>query len=124
MAVWWEAVQSLKNETQRDLFTFLLFTGTRISEPLNLGWRDVDLRRKVFVLRNTKNGSTAEMPMPEIVTSALHTRKQKTENRKQKTYFQSQHRKRLFAVSVSKQISSSVSTICGEFSLRRATGWI
>jgi integrase len=78
MAVWWKAVQSLKNEPPRDLLAFLLFTGTRISEPLNLNWQDVDLRRKTFILRNTKNGTTVELPLPEIVATALRKRKQKT----------------------------------------------
>jgi integrase len=78
MAVWWEAVQALKNGIQRDLYEFLLFTGTRISEPLKLDWRDVDLRRKTFVLRDTKNRTTVELPLPEIVATALRKRKQET----------------------------------------------
>jgi integrase len=78
MAVWWEAVQALKNGIQRDLYEFLLFTGTKISEPLELDWRDVDLRRKTFVLRDTKNRTTVELPLPEIVATALRKRKQET----------------------------------------------
>lgn len=55
----------------RPLLVFLLGTGARMSEGLYLDWRDVDLRRSVAILRDTKNGKDRPASMPSGVVAAL-----------------------------------------------------
>ena len=45
----------------------LLFTGLRKSEALRLAWADVDMGKKVFIARNTKNHSNHHIPMSRYV---------------------------------------------------------
>ena len=53
-----------------------LNTGMRRGEILNLKWRDVDIKRDVIYLLNTKNGEKREIPINEQVKTALiRTRK-------------------------------------------------
>ncbi len=62
----------------RPLVTFLFCTGTRISEALNLDWRDVDLSRcHVSILNEgaggdgTKNGESRGVPLHPKAVAAL-----------------------------------------------------
>lgn len=48
-----------------------LNTGMRRGEILGLKWRDVDIKRNVLYLRNTKNGDKREVPVNEQVKTAL-----------------------------------------------------
>jgi integrase len=51
----------------RRFMTIAYFVGPRRGELLKLEWPDVDLRRKEFTLRKTKNGETRVVPMtPEV----------------------------------------------------------
>lgn len=45
--------------------------GPRRGELLNLEWLDVDMRRKEFTLRKTKNGETRVVPMTQDVHAAF-----------------------------------------------------
>ena len=45
--------------------------GPRRGELLNLEWLDVDMRRKEFTLRKTKNGETGVVPMTQEVHAAF-----------------------------------------------------
>ena len=47
----------------RPLFLFLMLTGCRVSEAINLKWRDVDLEARWLVLRDTKNGTDRGVPI-------------------------------------------------------------
>ena len=42
------------NKLTRDLITFLIYTGCRKGEALNLKWDDVDLQNNVIAIRRTK----------------------------------------------------------------------
>ena len=55
----------------RPLIIFLLYTGARAGEALNLDWRDVDLKRRHATFRATKNGETRGVPLPPRVVTAL-----------------------------------------------------
>ncbi|MDP2788766.1 MAG: site-specific integrase [bacterium] len=44
-----------------------LHTGMRKSEILGLKWHDIDIKRNIIHLLNTKNGEKREVPMNEIV---------------------------------------------------------
>jgi integrase len=58
----------------RDYVLFLLFTGCRREEAVRLLWEDVDLQRRTFTLRDTKNGSDATLPLPEPLVTMLEAR--------------------------------------------------
>jgi integrase len=61
------ALISLKNETVRDYFFLLLFTGLRSNEALTLEWSSVDFDRKIFTVKDTKNRSEHSVPMSLFV---------------------------------------------------------
>ena len=42
------------NKSTRDLISFLIYTGCRKGEALNLKWTDVDLKNDVIVIKGTK----------------------------------------------------------------------
>ena len=46
-------------------------TGMRLGETLNLKWKDVDLKREILYLYNTKNGKRREIPINDQVKAAL-----------------------------------------------------
>jgi integrase len=48
-----------------------LHTGMRKSEILNLKWRDIDIKRGIIHLLDTKNGEKREVPMNEIVQKTI-----------------------------------------------------
>ena len=50
---------------------FALNTGMRRGEILGLKWRDLDIKRGVIYLHNTKNGEKRELPINEQVKTAL-----------------------------------------------------
>ena len=48
-----------------------LNTGMRKAEILGLKWRDVDIKRNILYLRETKNGEKREVPINEQVKTVL-----------------------------------------------------
>jgi integrase len=52
-----------------------LSTGGRQSEIMGLRWPDVDLQRGSVVFRNTKNGDTRTVPLPEQAVALLRDRR-------------------------------------------------
>lgn len=47
--------------------TLAYSVGPRRGEMLKLEWPDVDMKRKEYTLRHTKNGETRTVPMTPIV---------------------------------------------------------
>ena len=75
---WLDAVVELESDTTQAtgpsvsrLLRFCLFTGVRRSEALRLKWSDIDLAAATFVLRETKNGLTVQLPLPKYVSTML-----------------------------------------------------
>jgi len=62
-----EAKKLLENTNPyyRDFFEFLLYTGRRVSEALNLRWRDFNPRQKTVLVRDSKNGSGFYFPLTQ-----------------------------------------------------------
>jgi integrase len=58
-------------EHLRPIATVALHTGMRKSEILGLKWHDVDIKRNIIHLSNTKNGEKREVPMNETVQKTL-----------------------------------------------------
>lgn len=55
----------------RPIVVIALNTGMRKGEILGLKWQDVDFRRGIIYLYNTKNGERREIPINEMVKTAL-----------------------------------------------------
>ena len=53
------------------IVTVALFTGMRFGEIIGLKWHDIDFRRDIITLLNTKNGEKREVPMNSIVKNAV-----------------------------------------------------
>jgi integrase len=58
-----EACQASRNPYLYIVVMLALATGARRGELLSLRWPDVDLRRRMLTLRETKNGETRAVPL-------------------------------------------------------------
>ena len=58
-------------EMMRAVIGFALATAARQSEIAGLSWRDVDLKRRSAILRETKNGETRSLPLSRKVLEIL-----------------------------------------------------
>lgn len=56
----WNACEKYPDPQIGNFIKFVILTGRRRSEVLNLLWRDVDLQRGVYTIRNTKIGNPKE----------------------------------------------------------------
>lgn len=54
-----------------DIVQFSIETGMRKSEPFRLEWTDVDLKRRVALLRETKNGKPRAVPLSSSAVKIL-----------------------------------------------------
>lgn len=77
---WWEAVQNLENDTYRDYFILLLFTGLRRTEAARLRWEDIDFKGKTFTIPETKNGDPLTLPLSEFIFTMLEERQKRYGN--------------------------------------------
>ncbi len=59
------------NKKIRPIVVLALNTGMRKGEIFNLKWHDIDFKRNLITLLNTKNGEKREVPMNEQVKTAL-----------------------------------------------------
>ena len=59
------------SERPRPIVILALNTGMRRGEILGLKWQDIDFKRGIIYLLNTKNGERREVPMNQAVESAL-----------------------------------------------------
>ena len=64
------------NKRLKPIVIIALNTGMRRGEILNLRWRDIDIKRGIIYIRNTKSKENREIPVNEQVKTALiRTRK-------------------------------------------------
>ena len=68
-------MESLNNKTVTDYFKFLLLTGMRRNEALELRWEDVNLDYGVVTVKDTKNGDDHALPLSDALSFMLQTRK-------------------------------------------------
>ena len=59
------------NKLTRDLITFLIYTGCRKGEALNLKWDDVDLQNDVIAIKGTKTKYDRYIPMSKPLKELL-----------------------------------------------------
>ena len=67
----WERLKAVRAPHLRRLLTVAYDVGPRKGELLNMEWSDVDMCRKVFTLRRTKNGEVRVVPMTPAIYQAF-----------------------------------------------------
>jgi integrase len=75
LRAWHEAVDGLVNQKAKVYLFIALYMGFRSNELLTLEWSDIDMKGQSIELKNTKNGSNHQLPIPNVVVpylSALH----------------------------------------------------
>lgn len=73
-AAFLNAFNFLGGYDERDLFTFLIDTGARLSEAERIRWADIT---DEAIFRETKNGSTRKVPLTSRVCKMLAERRQR-----------------------------------------------
>ena len=56
-------ISGASNKLTRDLITFLIFTGCRKGEALNLKWDDVDMKNQIIAIKGTKTKYDRYIPI-------------------------------------------------------------
>ena len=64
-------IGSATNKLTRDLITFLIYTGCRKGEALNLKWDDVDLQNDVIAIKGTKTKYDRYIPISKPLKELL-----------------------------------------------------
>jgi len=64
-------ISSATNKLTRDLITFLIYTGCRKGEGLNLKWENVDLKNDVIAIKGTKTKLDRYIPLSSPLKSLL-----------------------------------------------------
>lgn len=77
LKIWWEGVQALDNNTMRDFFTLLLFTGLRRNEAASIKWEYIDFKDKTFTITQTKNGDVLTLPISDYLLKMFKARYEK-----------------------------------------------
>lgn len=65
------AIKAYPNPIIREYLLFLLFTGLRRSEAAALEWKNVDFRRQLITLSDTKSGRPHSLPLNEFALDVL-----------------------------------------------------
>ena len=66
-----ELIAGATNKLTRDLITFLIYTGCRKGEALNLKWDDVDLQNDVIAIKGTKTKYDRYIPISKPLKELL-----------------------------------------------------
>ena len=77
---WWEAVQDLENDTYRDFFLLMLFTGLRRGEAQKLCWMNIDFKDKTLTVTDTKNNDPLTLPLGNFLLTMLEDRRKRYGN--------------------------------------------
>ena len=65
-------INGATNKLTRDLITFLIYTGCRKGEALNLKWDDVDLKNDVIAVKGTKTKYDRYIPISKPLKELLN----------------------------------------------------
>jgi integrase len=73
----WAALEAEENETLRDAFKSLLFTGARRGNVLSMRWAELDLRQTIWTIpgEKAKNGRAYSIPLVPAAMEILERRK-------------------------------------------------
>ena len=71
LKAWFDSIQAMENRTTRMLMLFLLFTGARKGEAVNLKWSNFNFRNDSVTIRETKSGKPLCVPVARYVMDEL-----------------------------------------------------
>ena len=88
---WYEGIMKLpehdknkrdgnSSEVARDFFIFLMFTGLRRNEALELKWEDINFQDNSFMIEDTKNHERHKMPLTRLLLDVLDRLKSDADN--------------------------------------------
>ncbi|MHB1697511.1 MAG: tyrosine-type recombinase/integrase [bacterium] len=72
-------INGATNKLTKDLITFLIYTGCRKGEALNLKWDDADLRNGVIAIKGTKTKYDRHVPISKPVKELLNNIERKSD---------------------------------------------
>lgn len=81
LPVWYQGVSSLRDGDRnnhgvtRDFLLFTLFTGLRRTEALTLKWEQINFRKNIFTIYDTKNHLEHTLPLTDFLVDSLKRRK-------------------------------------------------
>ena len=64
-------IEGAANKLTRDLITFLIYTGCRKGEALNLKWENVDLENGIIAIKGTKTQHDRHIPISNALDAIL-----------------------------------------------------
>jgi integrase len=64
-------IKSATNKLTKDLISFLIYTGCRKGEVLNLKWENVDLKNDVVAIKGTKTKHDRYIPISKLLKELL-----------------------------------------------------
>lgn len=64
-------ISSATNKTAKNIITFLIYTGCRKGEALNLRWNNVDLKNNIISIRGTKTKTDRHIPISKPLKELL-----------------------------------------------------
>jgi integrase len=86
LPAWFGAVERLReegdptSETIADYLLFLLLTGLRRSEGMNLQWEDIDFQERTLTIHDTKNREPLLLPLSEYLYALLKTSQEQSDS--------------------------------------------
>lgn len=73
-------IKLIRNHKYKNYFLFLLYSGCRRSEGINIKWSDIDMQKGIMHIRGTKTvGSDRYIPMPANLKQVLENVEQVSE---------------------------------------------
>ncbi len=79
---WWNGVHDLDNDTYRDFFLVLLFTGLRRGEAAKIAWTDINFAERTLRIPDTKNGDPLVLPICDYLFEMFEQRRARYGNYK------------------------------------------
>lgn len=75
-----EEISRLRNRVVADYISFIIFTGCRRAESASLRWENVNLKNRSFILPDTKNHHSLELPLTTHLMELMKIREVLREN--------------------------------------------
>ena len=80
-----EAASAARNPMVKPLIILALETAMRLGELLSLKWENIDLKRRLAFLPNTKNGKPRNVPLSAVAVEAL--RSVQRDNKQERVFY-------------------------------------
>jgi len=77
LSEWFDEVEAIENEQVSQFYQFLILSGVRLNEALELQWQDINFKTNTYVLPDPKNRKSVEFPIPSHLRGKLYARRKK-----------------------------------------------